>query len=219
MTKMQRFFTELLSSPAMQVNEFWQLLKQQAAETDALQWIAIITGVGEVLLARVNNILLYPAGIISTLLTMYILFLSGLYADSLLNGYYMVMSIYGWWYWTKKKDRQAVPISMCSSRDWGIVGAIVGVGFALLYILLKRWTPSTVPVWDAWVSATAWAGMWLLAKRKVENWILLNVSNIFAIPLLFYKQLPLFAGLTIILFIVAVFGYFDWRKMYKLQTA
>jgi nicotinamide mononucleotide transporter len=75
-----------------------------------------------------------------------------------------------------------------------------------------------VPVWDAWVSATAWAGMWLLAKRKVENWILLNISNIFAIPLLFYKQLPLFAGLTIILFIVAVFGYFDWRRKYKLST-
>jgi nicotinamide mononucleotide transporter len=203
----------------MQVNEFWQLLKQQVAETDTLQWIATVTGVGEVLLARVNNILLYPAGIISTLLTMYILYKFGLYADSLLNGYYMVMSIYGWWYWMKKKDQPAVPISICSSRDWLIVGAIVGIGFAVLYILLKKWTPSTVPVWDAWVSATAWAGMWLLARRKVENWVLLNISNIFAIPLLFYKQLPLFAVLTIILFVVAVFGYFDWRKKYKLQIA
>ncbi|HXO75774.1 MAG TPA: nicotinamide riboside transporter PnuC [Puia sp.] len=203
----------------MQVNELWQLLKQQVAETDSLQWIATVTSVAEVLLARVNNILLYPAGIISTLLTMYILYKFGLYADSLLNGYYMVMSIYGWWYWMKKKDQPAVAISVCSPRDWLIVGAIVGIGFVVLYILLKFCTPSTVPVWDAWVSATAWAGMWLLARRKVENWILLNVSNIFMIPLLFYKQLPLFAVLTIILFIVAVFGYFDWRKKYKLQTA
>ncbi|MBS1665444.1 MAG: nicotinamide mononucleotide transporter, partial [Bacteroidetes bacterium] len=173
----------------MQINEFWQLLKQQIAATDALQWIAILTGVAEVLLARINNILLYPAGIISTVLTMYILFVSGLYADSLLNCYYMVMSVYGWWYWTKKKDRPAVAISMCDAREWAIVGAIVGGGFAVLYFLLKNYTPSTVPVWDAWVSATAWAGMWLLAKRKVENWVLLNISNIFAIPLLFYKQL------------------------------
>ena len=203
----------------MQVNELWQLLKQQVAETDTLQWIATVTGIGEVLLARVNNILLYPAGIISTLLTMYILYKFGLYADSLLNGYYMVMSVYGWWYWMKKKDQPAVAISICSPRDWLIVAAIVGIGFSVLYILLANWTPSTVPVWDAWVSATAWAGMWLLARRKVENWILLNVSNIFAIPLLFYKQLPLFAVLTIILFIVAVFGYFDWRKKYKLQSA
>ncbi len=201
----------------MHFNEFWQLLKQQVAETDALQWIATVTGVAEVLLARVNNILLYPAGIISTLLTMYILYAYGLYADSLLNGYYMIMSVYGWWYWMKKKDQPPVPVSICSRRDWNIVGGIVGIGFALLYILLKKCTPSTVPAWDAWVSATAWAGMWLLARRKVENWILLNVSNIFAIPLLFYKKLPLFAGLTIILFIVAVFGYFEWRKKYKLQ--
>jgi nicotinamide mononucleotide transporter len=68
---------------------------------------------------------------------------------------------------------------------------------------------------DAWVSATAWAGMWLLAKRKIENWILLNISNAFAIPLLFYKQLPLYALLTAFLFIVAVLGYFDWMKILK----
>jgi len=68
---------------------------------------------------------------------------------------------------------------------------------------------------DAWVSATAWAGMWLLAKRKIENWILLNVSNAFAIPLLLYKQLPLFAALTLFLFIVAIFGYYQWRKLVR----
>lgn len=203
----------------MHVNEFWQLLKQQVMKTEVIQWIATITGVAEVLLARVNNILLYPAGIVSTLFTMYILYAYGLYADALLNGYYMVMSVYGWWYWMKKKDQPALPISICNSRDWGFVGGIVGIGFVMLYILLKEWTPSTVPVWDAWISATAWAGMWLLARRKVENWILLNVSNLFAIPLLFYKRLPLFAGLTILLFVVAIFGYFDWRRKYKLQIA
>lgn len=203
----------------MQLNEYWQLLRQQVAETDALQWIAIATGVAEVLLARINNILLYPAGIISTVLTAYILFVSGLYADSLLNGYYLVMSIYGWWYWARKKGRPVVPISMCSRKDWGVVMAITGGGFSALYMLLMRYTDSTVPLWDAWVSATAWAGMWLLAKRKVENWVLLNISNLFAVPLLLYKHLPLFAGLTIILFIVAVFGYFDWRKKFILQSA
>ncbi len=65
------------------------------------------------------------------------------------------------------------------------------------------------------IRATAWAGMWLLAKRKIENWILLNISNLFAIPLLLYKQLPLFAGLTLFLFIVAVLGYYEWRKIIR----
>ena len=89
------------------------------------------------------------------------------------------------------------------------------IGWALLAFLLKRFTASTVPVWDAWVSATAWAGMWLLAKRKIENWVLLNISNAFAVPLLLYKQLTLFAGLTLFLFIIAIQGYYQWRKIIR----
>ena len=148
-----------------------------------------------------------------TLLSVYILILAGLYAESLLNGYYVVMSIYGWWYWVKKKNQPVVKITYCERRDWIRVIWIVAGGFMLLFISLKSFTNSSVPVWDAWVSATAWAGMWLLAKRKIENWILLNISNLFAIPLLVYKKLPLFAALTLFLFVVAIFGYFEWRKI------
>jgi nicotinamide mononucleotide transporter len=208
-----------LSSRDMHWNEFWTIFRQQIAETDFLQWVAIVFGVAEVLLARVNNILLYPAGIISTALTMCILFVAGLYAESLLNGYYLIMSIYGWWFWARRKDRPPLPITRTTRSEWLVVLAIVAGGFALLYFLLSRFTPSTVPGWDAWVSATAWAGTWLLARRKLENWVLLNVSNIFAIPLLFYKQLALFSALTLFLFIIAVLGYFDWRKRLNLQAA
>ncbi len=202
----------------MRINELWSLLLRQIGETDALQWTATVFGVAEVLLAWVNNILLYPAGIISTALSIYLLWKAGLYADAWLNVYYLVMSIYGWWYWVKRKDQPPVRITVNSSGDWMITAGIVVVGFAVLYYWLKYYTSSTVPAWDAWVSATAWAGMWLLARRKVENWLLLNISNLFAIPLLFYKELPLFALLTIILFIVAVIGYFDWKRQYKHQA-
>ena len=199
----------------MDLHYWWQLLYQQVQETDALQWAAVILGVAEVLLARVNNIWLYPTGIASTLLSIYILLAAGLYADSLLNGYYVVMSIYGWWYWVKKQNLPPVKISYCTGQDWRVVLAITFGGFAVLAVLLKYFTPSTVPFWDAWVSSTAWAGMWLLAKRKIENWVLLNISNLFAVPLLFYKQLPMFAALTVFLFIIAVQGYFEWRKIIR----
>jgi nicotinamide mononucleotide transporter len=188
---------------------FWQ----QIRDTDGLQWLAVMLGTAEVLLAKANKIWLYPTGIASTLITVYILLLAGLYAECLLNGYYIVMSIYGWWYWVKKNNMPVVKISYCDRKDWITVFLIVTISFVLLTVLLKYYTPSTVPFWDAWVSATAWAGMWLLSKRKIENWILLNVSNLFAIPLLVYKQLPLFAALTLFLFIVAIFGYYDWRKI------
>lgn len=199
----------------MNVQQWFHLLIQQLRETDFLQWLAISLGVAEVLFAKANKIWLYPTGIAATALSVWILFNAGLYAECLLNGYYIVMSIYGWWYWIKKKNQPPVKVTYNNKQDWFITTAIVVVGTALLYLALKYGTPSTVPFWDAWVSATAWAGMWLLAKRKIENWVLLNISNAFAVPLLFYKELPLYAGLTIFLFIVAVQGYIKWRKIIR----
>lgn len=199
----------------MALYDQWHLLAKQVLETDWIQWVAVTLGVAEVLYARAGKIWLYPTGIVGTLLTIYILFGAQLYAESLLNGYYVVMSAYGWWYWAKKKHLPPVRNSYCKPREWGIVAGIVLGGTVFLYVMLKYFTPSTVPLWDAWVSATAWAGMWLLARRKIENWILLNISNAFAIPLLFYKQLPLYAALTLFLFIIAIQGYFAWRKVIR----
>ena len=199
----------------MSLHEWWHLLLQQLISTDWLQSLAVTLGVAEVLFAKANKIWLYPTGIAGTLLSIYILLEAGLFAESLLNGYYVVMSIYGWWYWIKKKNLPTVKISYCDRKDWITVLVIVAGSFGLLTVLLKNFTPSTVPIWDAWVSATAWAGMWLLAKRKIENWIVLNISNAFAIPLLLYKQLPLFAALTLFLFIVAILGYYQWRKIVR----
>jgi nicotinamide mononucleotide transporter len=191
--------------------EWFKLFLQQIKETDLLQWIGVSFSVAEVLLARANKIALYPAGIISVIISAYVLFHAGLYAEALLNGYYLVMSIYGWWLWGKGKS--LLPVSYSTKNEWGITLAIVVVSFVLLYFSLLNFTTSDVPLWDAWVSALAWAGMWLLARRKIENWILLNISNAFAIPLLIHKELPLYALLTLFLFGVAVQGFFKWKRI------
>ncbi len=183
--------------------------------TSLPEWFGVGFGVAEVLLAKANNMLLYPAGIISVVITSYIFYTSGLYAESLLNAYYLVMSIYGWALWLRSGGQPPLPVSSANRRDWIVISAIVVIGFVVLAFVLRRWTDSSVPLWDAWVSATAWAGMWLLAHRKVENWLLLNLSNAFAIPLLLYKGLPLYALLTVILFVVAVQGYFSWKKILR----
>lgn len=199
----------------MDLSAWFSLLGEQLATTPFIQWLALGLGVSEVLFARANKIWLYPTGIAATALSIFILFEAGLYAECLLNLYYVVMSVYGWWYWVKKKNEPPVPITRSNRQDWITVSLIVVVGFVLLAYCLQQFTPSTVPYWDAWVSATAWAGMWLLAKRKIENWLLLNVSNAFAIPLLLHKDLPLYAALTLFLFIVAIFGYIKWNKIIK----
>jgi nicotinamide mononucleotide transporter len=188
------------------------LFMEQIKETTWVQWLAVALGVAEVLLARINNIWLYPTGIAATLLSILLLMEVQLYAESALNVYYVVMSIYGWVHWIKKRDAPPVKITYSNKNEWLISLTISLGGWAVLYVLLKNFTPSNVPVWDAFVSSTAWAGMWLLARRKMENWVFLNISNLFAIPLLFYKKLPMFAVLTVFLFVVAIFGYFEWRK-------
>jgi len=199
----------------MDIHNWYQLFIDQIHETTFWEWAAVIFSVAEVLLAKVNNIWLYPTGIAGTFIGIYVLLIAGLYAESALNVYYVVMSFYGWIYWIKKRNEPPVKITWTTRREWIITLLIVFAGWAILYVLLKKYTTSNVPLWDSWVSSTAWAGMWLLARRKLENWILLNISNLFAIPLLCYKHLILFAALTLFLFVVAFFGFFDWLAIWK----
>lgn len=199
----------------MEAGKWFQILAAQLKGTSILEWLGVSFGVTEVLFATANKVWLYPTGIVSVVISTWLFYTSGLYAESLLNVYYLVMSIYGWWFWVHRGNENPLPITKAGKKDWVIVSGIVFIGFAILYFALKYFTDSTVPVFDAWVSATAWAGMWLLAKRKLENWILLNISNAFAVPLLFYKSLPLYALLTIFLFIVAILGYLKWEKIIK----
>lgn len=188
------------------------LLWQQVKNTSLLEWIAVSFGVTEVLLARKNNVLLYPAGIIGILCSSFLLINAKLYAETLLHGYYLVMSIYGWAMWKNRSSSGASEISKSSLKDQKITWSIALGGWVVLYFALKNFTDSDVPIIDAFVSSTAWAGMWLLAKRKLENWIWLNISNLVAIPLLFYKGLILVSFLTLFLFIIAILGYVDWKK-------
>ncbi|MBA3829827.1 MAG: nicotinamide mononucleotide transporter [Taibaiella sp.] len=194
------------------------LFIQQISDTSLIEWLAVAFAVAEVLLARINNKLLYPAGIISTAIFIYIMYAAHLFAESWLNVYYLVMSIYGWLHWIRKKNEPPLPITHVNTKDRIITIGIILGSWAILYYILHVYTISTVPVWDAWVSATAWAGMWLLARRKIENWLVLNLSNLFAIPLLLYKGLPLTACLTLFLFIVAIFGYLQWKKLHRTQA-
>lgn len=201
------------------MQQYLELFGQQLAATSLPEWIAALFGVVSVLLSRRNHIGLYPAGIISTAIYAYMWSQTAarLYADALLNLYYLVMSIYGWVFWARNKhEAAALAISTCSRREWGIAIIIAVGGWILLYNLLLL-TPSDVPVWDSFVSAMAWSGMWLLARRKIENWILLNISNLAAIPLFIYKGYYVTMLLTVCLFLVAISGYFNWKKLYRLQ--
>lgn len=202
----------------MNFQDWFHLFVEQVKATSYLEWGAVAFGVTEVLLAKRNNILLYPAGIIGILLSLYLKLNARLYAESLLSIYYLVMSFYGWVIWSKrKKEKITLSVSWTTKQELQIAFAIAIFGYFILYGFLVKFTNSDVPILDAFVSSTAWAGMWLLTRRKIENWIFLNISNIVAIPLMWHKNYVMFALLTLFLFIVAIFGFFDWRKIYKKQ--
>lgn len=191
-----------------------EYIVQEWQQTSGWEMIAVIFAIVQVLLAYKNSVLTYPAGIISTAIFTWIFGLKvGLYADASLNLYYFIMSVYGWIVWSrKKKGGEKTHIAFSNKKEIAIATGIVVVAFGLLFVILKNYTDSQVPFGDAIVSAFAWSGMWLMARRKIENWIFLNISNAIAVPLLFYKHLPLTALLTVFLFTVAVFGYFNWRR-------
>ncbi len=178
-----------------------------------LQAIGTVFGIGQVVLARQNSIHNYLFGIVAIVTSMWVLYQSALYADILLNLYYLVMSIYGWFYWKFGKHKSETPISISGMQEHlKALGIVIGC-FTLMAYWLSFHTDSDVPIWDALVSAFAWAGMWLMAKRKIENWIYLNVSNVISIPLLMYKELYIYAAMSVFLFAMGTSGYLKWRKL------
>lgn len=187
-------------------------------QTTWQEWLGVFFSVFQVLLARKNNSNNYLFGIAGVSLTLYVMIQSKLYAEFTLNLYYLVMSIYGWLYWKFGKRKSETTISETTKNEKLItVGIVIGT-FSIFYFFLTNFTDSDVPILDSLVSAFAWAGMWLMARRKIENWILLNISNIIAIPLLIHKGLYLYAVLTAFLFIVAISGYLEWRKIIKTKS-
>jgi len=188
----------------------------EAMQDIVISWqecLAVIFGLAQVLLAYKNNPINYLFGIAGIILTIYVLFEASLYAEVSVNIYYLIMSIYGWWLWIYKKNQTPLKITNANMTNHITTGSIVLGSLICIYFLLVKFTDSTVPFWDALSAAFAYGGMYLLSKRKIENWIYLNISNAVAIPLLIYKEVYLFAGFTAVLFIIAVFGYFNWKKI------
>jgi len=202
----------------MNVDVFYQALIEGVKAMSWLEILAAIFGAISVVCSKQNSIWLYPTGLVSTGIYVYLLSREQfkLYAEATLNAYYFIMSVYGWYHWARKQPSEPeVPIAWASKKEWIVTVAISLIGWAVFYYLLSHFSNSDVPLIDAFVSATACSGMWLLAQRKIENWILLNISNLVAIPLLFHKKLVATAVLTIFLFIVAVMGYYSWKKIWK----
>lgn len=181
--------------------------------TSTIEWIAVVTGLMSVWFSMKENILVYPFGIVSVLIYVYLAFNYKLYADMGVNSYYFVMSVYGWYHWKDTSgERDQIPVSVNDAREWIITIALLMGSFGILVFVLMNFTDSDVPIWDATTTCFAITGMWLMARKKLENWIAWIITDIISIPLYFYKGLVLTSVQFFFFTILAFAGYLAWRK-------
>ncbi len=202
----------------MQFHEFFDVFYQNLVNTTWLEAVAVFFGLLSVWYAKKENILVYPTGIISVLIYVYICFFAGLYADMGINFFYFIMSVYGWYKWTRKDQQDRyIPISWNSRRmQLYAILATIGFFFILRYVL-SNFTDSTVPNWDSTTTAIFIVGMWLMALKRIENWIYWILGDLISIPLYFYKGLALTSFQFLVFLILAVMGLIEWSRRIKIQ--
>lgn len=180
-----------------------------------LEIIAVLFGLVSVLYAKKNNILVYPTGIISTIIFVYLLNKWGLVGDMLINGYYTTMSVYGWYIWTRKNDDESeIPISKVTTKEmyYGIIIFLITIVFVVVvYKYFNKFTHWTAYI-DTFTTGIFFVGMWLMAKRKIENWILWIIGDIVSVPLYFYKGYTFTSIQYAIFTIIAIYAYLEWKK-------
>ena len=168
-----------------------------------------------------ENILVYPVGLINTIIYIYLSMQGSLFGEAGVNLYYTIMSIYGWVLWTRRDLHQhpAVVITTSTRKEWlqqiGFFSFFYLTIFLLLTYLKKKFAPGAIPWADAFASATAFTGMWLMAKKKVESWYWWIATNIASIPLYFVKQYVFTSVYYLVLLVMAVFGLIEWQKRSK----
>ena len=181
--------------------------------TTLTETIAVVFGVLSVWFARKENILVFPTGIISVILYVYICIGAKLYADMGINVFYFVMSAYGWYNWTHQngssEERQ---ITRTSKKEKVYIIIALFTFFAILYFTLSNFTDSNVPIIDSITTSIFLIGMWLMALKKVENWTFWIVGDLISIPLYAYKGLILSSFQFTIFLILAIMGLIECRK-------
>lgn len=180
-----------------------------------LEMIAVVFGFLSVWYAKRENILVFPTGIITTGIFVYILWVFGLLGDMLINAYYFSMSIYGWYMWTRKVDAtHFIPITRTTHKEksWSVLLFVATMVFVIaVYLWFDKFNTWTAYV-DTLTTAIFFVGMWLMAKKKLENWTFWIVGDVISVPLYLFKGL-IFTSLQYFLFtIIAILGYLAWKK-------
>ena len=181
-----------------------------------LELFAVIMNITSVVYAKQNNILVYPTGLIGTGIFVYILLNFSLLGDTIINAYFFSMSIYGWYFWSRKKDEvfinQVSTINLNEIKYLFILAFSSLISIYFVYDYFDKWNNWTAYV-DNITTAIFFVAMWLMARRKIESWIFWIIGDLITVPLYFYKGLTISSIQYIIFLILAVLGYISWKKI------
>lgn len=198
-----------------------------------LEFTATFFGLLSVYFSIRKNIWVYPTGIVSTALYVYILFKFGLLGDMLINFYYTVMSVYGWVLWAKSsEDHVHVEVSRTTRREWLLCSLLFVISLILVtavyyYKPLLDTQLSAEKVilgldhldWANWLDVFTTAiflvGMWLMAKRRIENWIFWIVGDLICVPMMLHKGLGITSVQYLVFTVMAIIGYREWQRSLK----
>jgi nicotinamide mononucleotide transporter len=202
----------------MDIQTIWQQFIEGMKQTTWLEYIAVFSGIASVWFSRIENIWVYPVGLVNTIIYIWLSAKGHLFGEASVNFYYTVVSIYGWILWAKKDVQQhhVVNIQFSNAKQWlqqvlFFAFFYVSIYFILTYVK-RSFAPNAIPWADAFASATAYTGMWLMAKKKVESWYWWIATNVASIPLYFVKGYVFTSVYYFVLLIMAFFGLIEWMR-------
>ena len=180
-----------------------------------LEFIAFSFGIISVIFAKKENILVYPTGIICTVITVYILYKAQYFGDMMMNIYYSLMSIYGWWNWSRiQNDKYLLKITRFSKNDLGLTVFLFLLTITITYAVYTfNLTEIKIPNYiDIFTSGIFFTAMWLMANKKLESWVFWIIGDVITVPLYAYRGLGMLSLQYIIFTILAIQGYLEWKK-------
>lgn len=209
----------------MSLSEISQQFLVDIRSTGWLEYIAVFAGIASVWFSRIENIWVYPTGLINTVFYVYISIKGHLFGEASVNFYYTVMSIYGWYLWTKKDNENhfTVAIKYSGRKEWVHQLSFFTAFYIVIFFVLSYmknqlgFAAGAIPWADAFASATAYTGMWLMARKKVESWYWWIATNISSIPLYFVKHYVFTSVYYLVLLILAFSGLNQWIKRANLR--
>lgn len=201
----------------MNIDDTVHEIVQYAAAIKLPELVGLVAGLLAVYWLIRQNIHTWPAGIVYVIVSLFIFWREKLYADFLLHVFYFFLNVYGWYYWIHGKKRRDAALRITSTRAatmWWLAGASLAGIFAMGY-LMRSYTDAALPYWDSATTILSFTGMWLTARKKIENWYYWFVVDVLATGIYFYKEVYFYAFLYLIYVALAVSGYVSWKKDFQ----